>query len=213
MLYRSNFKIPFGKSNPPSQFDEEFVVATIDKIYKALNLSDKNKLLCNTIGLTTENSNYTKLRNYVIITALKFINSSIPSFNQKHHRTELCNSKCFPSDFSIIDTTKITISNPAFIYFLILNCSLIMNSQDRKIIKSVNMSNNQIVINPSTSGIQVTIDFPISSEHKKLVSKYREALQNKVEKINANSHYLNQFTKDLHESDGTFKQIVKKTFK
>ena len=91
------------------------------------------------------------------------------------------------------------------------------------------MSINQIVINPSTSGIQVTIEFPISSEHKKIVSKYREnlklperplylnllfnaklvallteedpllspivtALQNKVEKINANSHYLNQFT-------------------
>ena len=99
------------------------------------------------------------------------------------------------------------------------------------------MSNNQIVINPSTSGIQVTIDFPISSEHKKLVSKYREilklperpldlnslfnaklvarlteedpmlgpivsALQNKIEKSNANSHYIYQFTKDLHESDG-----------
>ena len=99
------------------------------------------------------------------------------------------------------------------------------------------MSNNQIVINPSTSGIQVTIDFQISPEHKKLVIKYREnlklpqrlldlnslfkaklvallteddemlspinrALQNKVERINASSHYLNQFSKDLHESDG-----------
>ena len=100
------------------------------------------------------------------------------------------------------------------------------------------MSTNQIVINPSTSGIQVTIDYQISSEHKKLVTKYREnlklpekpldlnslfkaklvvtllteddemlsplvtALQNKIERINANSHYLNQFSKDLHESDG-----------
>ena len=99
------------------------------------------------------------------------------------------------------------------------------------------MSNNQIVINPSISGSHVTIYFPISSEHKKLVFKYREilkfperpsdlnllfnaklvahlteedpmlgpivsALQNKVEKINANSHYLEHFKKDLHESDG-----------
>ena len=31
------------------------------------------------------------------------------------------------------------------------------------------MSINQIVVNPSTSGIQVSIDFQISSEHKKLV--------------------------------------------
>ena len=85
------------------------------------------------------------------------------------------------------------------------------------------MSNNQFVINPCTSGVQVTMDFQISSEHKKLLSKYREklklpeqhldlnsllnaklvtllteedpmlgpivsALQNKVEKVNANSH-------------------------
>ena len=80
------------------------------------------------------------------------------------------------------------------------------------------MSNNQIVVNPSTSGIQVSIDFQISSEHKKLVTKYREnfklpekpldlnpfvkALQNKVKSINGNSRYLYQFAKDLHESDG-----------
>ena len=99
------------------------------------------------------------------------------------------------------------------------------------------MSNNQIVVNPSTSGIQVTIDFQISSEHKKLRTKYQEnikfpekpldlnalfnaklvalltedderlntivkALQNKVKSINANSRYLNKFSKDLHESDG-----------
>ena len=36
------------------------------------------------------------------------------------------------------------------------------------------MSNNQILNNPSTSGIHVTIDFQVSSEHKKLVNKYRE---------------------------------------
>ena len=29
-------------------------------------------------------------------------------------------------------------------------------------------------------------------------------LQNKVDKVNANSHYLNQFIEELHESDGLF---------
>ena len=101
------------------------------------------------------------------------------------------------------------------------------------------MSNNQIVINPSTSSIQVTLDFQISSENEKLVTKYREklkmserpldlnslfnaklfalltevdsilspivtALQKKVERIIANSQYFNQFSKDLHESEGLF---------
>ena len=113
----------------------------------------------------------------MIITALELITSSIPICKQKHYRTKLFNSKCFPLDFSNIDTTKINLSNSAFIYFLILNRSLIINSQDLKIVNSVNMSNNQIVINPSISGSQVTIDFPISSEHKKLVFKYREILK------------------------------------
>ena len=43
--------------------------------------------------------------------------------------------------------------------------------------KNVIMSNNQIVVNPSTSGIQVAIDLQISSEHIKLVTKYRENLK------------------------------------
>ena len=138
---------------------------------------DNDNSLCNSIGAKSENSNYIRLRNHVIITALKFINSSIPICNQNHHRTEFCNSKCIPSDFSNIDSTKISLSNSAFLYFLILNCSLITNPKDLKIVNSVNMSNNQIVINPSTYGIQVTIDYQISSEHKKLVTKYRENLK------------------------------------
>ena len=73
-----NFRSPSGKAISPSHNKEEFVVATTEKIYKDLNPSDDNKSLCNNIGITPENSNYTKLRNYVIIIALKFINSSIP---------------------------------------------------------------------------------------------------------------------------------------
>ena len=47
------------------------------------------------------------------------------------------------------------------------------------------MSHNQIV--PSTSGVQVTIDFPISSEHKKSVPKYRENLKLPVQPLDLNS--------------------------
>ena len=142
-----------------------------------------------------------------------------------------------PSNFSSTDSTKIFLSNSAFIYFLILNSSLISNPSDLKLTNSVNMSNNQTVVNPPTSGIQVSIDFQIFSEHKKLVAKFRKnlklperpwdlntlfnaklvallteddemlnpivkALQKKVKNINANSRYLHQFSKDLHESDG-----------
>ena len=158
---------PSGKAISPSHCIEEFVVAITKKINNALNPLDSENPLCNSISSKSENSNYTRLRNHVINTALNFINSSIPICNQKHHRTELCNSKCIPSDFSNTDSTKFFLSNSAFIYLLTLNCSLIVNPTDLKLINSVNMSNNKIVVNPSTSGIQVTIGFQISSEHKK----------------------------------------------
>ena len=138
---------------------------------------DNENSLRNSINSISESSQYMKLRNHVIITAVNFVNSSISNCNQKHYRTEFCNSKCIPSDFSSTDSTKIFLSNSAFIYFVILNSSLISNPSDLKLIKSVNMSNNRIVLNPSTSGIQLSIDFQISSEHKKLVTKFRENLK------------------------------------
>ena len=122
---------PSEKAIPSSHYDEEFVVATTKKIYKALNPLDNENLLRNSISSISENSNYMRLRNHVIITALNFINSSIPTCNQKHYRTELYNSKCIPSDFSNTDPTKIILSNSAFIYFLILNSNLISNPSDK----------------------------------------------------------------------------------
>ena len=99
------------------------------------------------------------------------------------------------------------------------------------------MNHKNIVINLTTSGISVDLDYPLLPDHANLVKKYREnlklpdrpldlnilfnaklvallteddpvlnpivkALQNKVEKINANSPYFKHFTRDLHESDG-----------
>ena len=68
-----------GEANPPSHYDEEFVVATTKKIYKALNPLDNENPLRNSINSISENSQYTKLRNHVIITALNFVNASSQS--------------------------------------------------------------------------------------------------------------------------------------
>ena len=40
------------------------------------------------------------------------------------------------------------------------------------------------------------------TEDDEMLNPIVKALQNKVKSINANSHYLNQFSKDLHKSDG-----------
>ena len=86
-------RTPSGKAISPSHYDEEFVVATTKKIYNALNSLDNENSLRNSINSILENSQYTKLRNHEIITALNFVNSSISICNQKHYRTKFCNSK------------------------------------------------------------------------------------------------------------------------
>ena len=198
-----------GKAISPSHYDEEFVVATTKKIYNALNPLDNDNSLCNSISSISENSNYTRLRNHVIITALIFINSSIPICNQKHYRTALSYSKCIPSDFSNTDPTKIFLSNSAYIYFLIFNSSLISNPSDFILINSVIMSNNQIAVNPSTSGIQVSTDFQISSEHKKLVTKYRENLKLPERPLDLNTLFNAKLVALLTEDDEMLNPIMK----
>ena len=63
------------------------------------------------------------------------------------------------------------------------------------------MSNNQIVVNPSTSGIQVSIDFQISSEHKKLVTKFRENLKLLERPLDLNTLFNAKLVALLTEDD------------
>ena len=63
------------------------------------------------------------------------------------------------------------------------------------------MSNNQIVVNPSTSGIQVSIDFQISSEHKKLVTKFRENLKLPERPLDLNTLFNAKLVALLTEDD------------
>ena len=71
------------------------------------------------------------------------------------------------------------------------------------------MSNNQIVVNPSTSGIQVSIDFQISSEHKKLVTKFRENLKLPERPLDLNTLFNAKLVALLTEDDELLNPIVK----
>ena len=71
-------RIPSGNALPISHYDEEFVVANINKINKSLNPPEKLRTTCSAIGFNLENSDYALLRNYLIAAVLKLINSSFP---------------------------------------------------------------------------------------------------------------------------------------
>ena len=66
-------RIPSGKALPISHYDEEFVVAKINKINKSLNPSEKIRTTCSAIGSNLENSNYALIRNYLIAALLNLL--------------------------------------------------------------------------------------------------------------------------------------------
>ena len=70
------------------------------------------------------------------------------------------------------------------------------------------MSNNQIIVNPFTSGIQVLIDFQISSEHKKLVTKFRENLKLTERPLDLNTLFNAKLVALLTEDDEMLNPIV-----
>ena len=75
--------------------------------------------------------------------------------------------------------------------------------------KNVFMSNNQIVVNPSTSGIQVRNDLQISSEHIKLATKYRENLKLPERLLDLNTLFNAKLVALLTEDAEILNPIVK----
>ena len=112
-------RIPSRKTLPISHYDEEFVVANMNKLNKSINPSEKQRITCSAIGSNLENSDYAKLRNYLIASVLKLINSTFPICSSKHNRTEFCTSNCIPTDYSNTNPIIFSISNSEF--FLLLN--------------------------------------------------------------------------------------------
>ena len=102
-------RIPSGKALPISHY--EFVVANINKINKSIIPSEKQRITCSAIGSNLENSDYAILRNYLIASVPKLINSTFPICSFNHNRTEFCTSNCIPTDYSKTNPLFISISN------------------------------------------------------------------------------------------------------
>ena len=202
-------RIPSRKAFPISHYDKELLVANISKINISINSSEKQKITCSAIGSNLENSDYGKLRNYLISLVLKLINSTIPICSSNHNRTKFCTSNCIPTDYSITNPIIISISNSAFFYFLILYCRLINSPVDKKSVATDNMNHKNIVINPSTSGISVDLDLSLLPDHANLVKKYRENLKLPDRPLDLNILFNAKLVALLTEDDAMLNSIVK----
>ena len=77
------------------------------------------------------------------------------------------------------------------------------------ILKFYLLSINQNCINPSTSGIQISVELPILSEHERLVSKYRENLKLPERPLDLNTLFNAKLVALLNEEDPMLSPIVK----
>ena len=71
------------------------------------------------------------------------------------------------------------------------------------------MENSKIVIFPSTSGIQVFLEFLLLSDHVKLVNEYRESLKLPDRHLDLNTLYSATLVALLREDDPILCPIVK----
>ena len=72
------------------------------------------------------------------------------------------------------------------------------------------MNNKNIIINPSTSGISLTLDFPLLPDHANLVKKYREKLKLPDRPLDLNTLFNAKLVALLTEDDPMLNPIVNK---
>ena len=91
-------RIPSAKALPISQYDEEFEVAKISKINESINLSEKQRKTCSALVQSLEFFGYEKLRNYLIVSVIKLINSTFSICSSNHNKTDFCTLICISTD-------------------------------------------------------------------------------------------------------------------
>ena len=152
-------RLPLGKLLPPSYYDEEFVVASIDKIQKFLSNKDhfnlvnvnsvdrplvavKTNTLVNSyipsgvgnssdlVGQDPFISSLTYSNVKIFVAIISCIAQSKTICNNFHLRAENCSSKCLPLDNSKYNYRSNVLSDKVILHFIIKNKPL--NLQNKK---------------------------------------------------------------------------------
>ena len=139
-------RLPSGKALPISHYDDEFVVASIDKIQKillnkphskfiAVNTVDRPAVAVNTysrvitipsgtekssdvIGQNLLNSSFALFNLKIIAAIISCIARSIKICHNHHTRTENCTSNCQPIDNLKFNFKRITFTDKVLLHFL-----------------------------------------------------------------------------------------------
>ena len=209
-------RLPSGKALPISHYDDEIVVASIDKIQNILlnkqyskivtvNTVDRPAVAVNanarvtTIPSGNENSSdvigqirlnsFLALLNLKIIVAIiSCIVQSIKICHNQHSRTENCTTNCQPVDNSKFNFKSITFSDKVLLQFLLLNRQLLSSSKKR-IELPMDKVNEPLLIIPEEHNIALKFRVDrLPPDHADLVRRYKADLNLPISSIRPENH-------------------------
>ena len=194
-------RLPSGKALPISHYDDELVVAPVDKIQNILlnkqyfktvtvHTVDTPAVAVNTnsrvitipsgnenssvvIGQNRLNSSLALLNLKMIAAIISCIARSIKICHNHHSWTENCTTNCQPVDISIFNFKRITFTDKVLLHFILENRQFIPCSK-KQLEFSMDKVNEPLLIIPEEHNIALKFrDDLFSPDHADLVRRYK----------------------------------------
>ena len=220
-------RLPSGKALPISHYDDELVVASIDKILNILlneqyskivtvNTVNRPAVAVNTnarvttipsgnenwsdvIGQNRLNSSLALLNLKIIAAIISCIAQSIKICHNQHSRTENCTSNCQAVDNSKFNFKSITFSDKVLLHFLFLNRQLKPSSKKR-IKFPMDKVNEPLLIIPEELNIALKFrDDRLPPDHADLVKRYKADLNLPISPIRPEKPLLKEIASDYDQ--------------
>ena len=229
-------RLPSGKALPISHYDDEFVIASIDKIQNIslnkqyskivnVNTVDRPSVAVNTNARVTtipsgnKNSNDVIGQNWlksslallnlkIIAAIISCIAQSIKICHNQHSRTENCTTNCQPVDHSKFNFKSITFTDNFLLHFLLLNRQFIPSSKKRLELP-MDKVNEPLLIIPEEHNIALKLrDDRLQPDHADLVRRYKAALNLPISPIRPKNHCSKTLLQIMTREDKVLSDLI-----
>ena len=214
-------RLPSGKALPISHYDDEFVVASINKIQNILSTNQDSKILnvnsvdrpavavntnsrvntipsgnknsSDVIGQNRLNSSLALLNLKIIAAIISCIAQSIKICHNNHSRTKNCTTICQPVDNSKFNFRSITFSDNVLLHFLVLNRHSIPSSKKKPELP-MDKVNEPLLIIPEEHNIFLKFRGDrLPPDHADLLRRYKADLNLPNSPIRPENHCSKKF--------------------
>ena len=229
-------RLPSCKALPISHYDDEFVVASIDRIQNILSTKLDTKLLTvnsvdrptvavntnprvNTIPSGNENSSdvigQNQLNSSLVLLNLKIIAAiisciaqSIKICHNNHSRTENCTTNCQPVDNSKFNFKRITFSDKVLLHFLLLNRHLIPPNKKKQELPMDKVIEPLLII-PEEHNIALKFtDDRLPPDHADLLRRYKADLNLPNSPIRPENHCSKKLLQIMTREDTVLWDLI-----